>query len=104
MEERKSPGSEGEGQDEDEHREGSSLPSSDRKLDAANSMELQKGFVKLVEKSPGGGEVVGNDDLWGCLFGVGKSDLHSKEVDNAVRREILADAAERRIGLEVRGN
>lgn len=71
--------------------------STDRQLDVANSLELQKGLRKLVEKSPGGGEMVGNEDLWACLFGVGKGNLPRKEVEVAVRREMLAGAAEARV-------
>lgn len=70
--------------------------STERQLDIANSQELQKVPGKLVEKSPGGGELVGNEDLWACLFGVGKEDLHGKEVRDSVRRELLAGAAENR--------
>lgn len=70
--------------------------STERQLDLANSQELQKVPGKLVEKSPGGGELVGNEDLWACLFGVGKEDLHGKEVRDSVRRELLAGAAESR--------
>lgn len=70
--------------------------STERQLDLANSQELQRGPGKLVEKSPGGGELVGNEDLWACLFGVGKEDSHGKEVRGSVRRELLAGAAENR--------
>lgn len=67
--------------------------STERQLDLANSQELEKGPVKLVEKSIGGGELVGNEDLWACLFG---GSLHRKEVGVVVRRELLAGAAENR--------
>lgn len=70
--------------------------STERQLDLANSQELQKGSGRLVEKSPGGGELVGNEDLWACLFGVGKEGLYEKKVGDVVRRELMAGAAEKR--------
>lgn len=75
--------------------------STERQLDLANSQELQKGPGKLVEKSPGGGELVGNEDLWACLFGIGKEDPRGKEVRDSVRRELLAGAAENRAVVQV---
>lgn len=71
--------------------------STDRKLDVANSIELQRGLGKLVEKSPGGGEVVVNEDLWDCLFGVRMGGLRGEVVEVVVRRELLAGAAEKRM-------
>lgn len=75
--------------------------STERQLDLANSQELQRGPGELVEKSPGGGELVGNEDLWACLFGVGKEDQRGKEVRDSVRRELLAGAAENRAVVQV---
>ena len=38
-------------------------------IEAANSLELQDApLSKLLTKGPGGGELVGKDDLWNCLF------------------------------------
>lgn len=74
--------------------------STERQLDLANSQELEKGPGKLVEKSPGGGELVGNEDLWACLFGVSP---HEKKMRDAVRRELLAGAAENRVAVVVVG-
>lgn len=72
--------------------------SAERQLDLANSQELEKEPGKLIEKSPGGGELVGNEDLWACLFGVS---LHGKKMRDAVRRELLAGAAETRVAVVV---
>lgn len=74
--------------------------STERQLDLANSQELEKGPGKLIEKSPGGGELVGNEDLWACLFGVSP---HGKKMKDAVRRELLAGAAENRVAVVVVG-
>lgn len=41
----------------------------DERMVAAESEELRNGLAKFVEKAPGGGEVVKDEDLWDCLFG-----------------------------------
>ncbi|KAI5838912.1 SNF2 family N-terminal domain-containing protein [Morchella snyderi] len=69
----------------------------ERWLDVANSMELQKGVGGLVERGVGGGEVVGVRDVWECLFGARSGRGHGKVVEDVVRREMLAGAAERRM-------
>lgn len=39
------------------------------KIDAANSMELEEtALAKVLTKGSSGGEVVGKEDLWNCLF------------------------------------
>ena len=49
-----------------ERKEEGSLES---KIDAANSMELeQTALGKLLAKGSSGGEMVGKEDLWDCLF------------------------------------
>ena len=41
----------------------------ERQLDAANTLELQQApLSRLLNKGPGGGEMVGQEDLWNCLF------------------------------------
>ena len=40
----------------------------DERMVAAESEELRNGLAKFVEKAPGGGEVVKDEDLWDCLF------------------------------------
>lgn len=43
-------------------------PSWVKQLDAAESRHLRLATSKLLDKTPGGGELVGNDDVWSCLF------------------------------------
>ncbi|KAH0605121.1 uncharacterized protein H6S33_005103 [Morchella sextelata] len=71
----------------------------ERRLDVANSVELQKVVGGLVEKGVGGGEVVGCGDVWECVFGAGEGAGRGrgKEVEDVVRREMLAGAAEGRM-------
>ncbi|KAF3924676.1 hypothetical protein AA313_de0205507 [Arthrobotrys entomopaga] len=67
-------------------------------LESVNSLQLQEGTVSsLVERGQGGGEIVDNEQLWSCLFGVTRKD-RSVELGEA-RREITASARE-----EGRGN
>lgn len=41
----------------------------EHQLEAANTRELQQAPVsRLLNKGPGGGEMVGQEDLWNCLF------------------------------------
>jgi len=41
----------------------------ERQLDAANTLELQQApLSRLLNKGPGGGEMVVQEDLWNCLF------------------------------------
>ncbi|KAF8245340.1 hypothetical protein K440DRAFT_555895 [Wilcoxina mikolae CBS 423.85] len=65
---------------------------------AAESNELREGLVKLIEKTPGGGEMVKNEDLWGCLF-LSKANANQASAKHElVKRELMAHAAEKRIG------
>jgi len=52
---------------------GSELPDGsdtmERQIDAANTLELQQApLSRLLNKGSGGGEMVGQEDLWNCLF------------------------------------
>lgn len=52
---------------------GSGLPEQsdaiERQLEAANTVELQQApLSRLLNKGPSGGEMVGQEDLWNCLF------------------------------------
>lgn len=41
----------------------------ERQLEAANTLELQQApLSRLLNKGPSGGEMVGQEDLWNCLF------------------------------------
>jgi len=63
----------------------------EEQLDAAESNVLREGLAKCVERAPGGGEMVANDDLWDCLFcKVPQDPTGVKEI----QRELMADAAE----------
>ena len=38
-------------------------------IEAANTLELEQApLSQMLTKGPGGGEMVGNEDLWRCLF------------------------------------
>lgn len=77
-------------------------------IDVAETEELQsKPLSKLLVAGKSGGEVVGSEDLWRCLFGKGqKGDdgaESSVEVEREVERFLRAEAAEgRRDGAEGR--
>jgi E3 ubiquitin-protein ligase SHPRH len=72
-------------------------------IDAANSLELQSAdLTRLLTSGKSGGEVVGSDDLWQCLFG--KADQRGQglsaalgEADTAVGRLLRAEAADERV-------
>ena len=69
-------------------------------IDAANSLELQSAdLTRLLTSGKSGGEVVGPDDLWQCLFGKssGRNQGLSAALDE-VGRSLRADAAEERLG------
>jgi E3 ubiquitin-protein ligase SHPRH len=75
-------------------------------IDAANSLELQSAdLTRLLTSGKSGGEVVGPQDLWQCLFG--NSDRRRPglsaalgEADSAVSRLLRADTAEMRLGRD----
>ncbi|KFX87465.1 hypothetical protein V490_08231 [Pseudogymnoascus sp. VKM F-3557] len=77
----------------------------DRKIEVANSLELQQApLAKLLTKGKEGGELVGNDDLWECLFGNRKgagegaaAAAAEERLDREVARHFGAEAAEARI-------
>jgi len=63
-------------------------------LESANSNELLEASASMMDKTPGGGEVVGDDSLWNCLFGVSRRNRAEAQV--ATRRHLAASAAEQR--------
>jgi E3 ubiquitin-protein ligase SHPRH len=73
-------------------------------IDAANSLELQSADLnRLLTSGKSGGEVVGSDDLWQCLFG--KANRRDQglsaalgEANTEVGRFLRAEAAEERVG------
>ncbi|KAF8468979.1 SNF2 family N-terminal domain-containing protein [Kalaharituber pfeilii] len=69
-------------------------------LDKANSKELQQPGT-LVDKIPGGGEVVADADLLECLLESARVKLNSKAANGEVRRNLMADAAEKRVGTNM---
>ncbi|KAK4952077.1 hypothetical protein LTR10_009997 [Elasticomyces elasticus] len=70
-------------------------------IDAANSEELQSApMSKLLVGGKGGGEMVGNEVLWKCLFGKTQKPTTqpSVELEQEVGRHLRAEAAvERRV-------
>lgn len=74
-------------------------PLQENAIDAANSEELQSApLSKLLVPGKGGGEVVGNSDLWQCLFGKSQkvSPKPSIETELVVGRHLRAEVAEQR--------
>lgn len=68
------------------------------RIEAANSMELeQTPLAHLLTKGSGGGEMVGKDDLWNCLFRQKNGKGISQEAHREVARHLGADAAEARM-------
>ncbi|WPH03824.1 Hypothetical protein R9X50_00670700 [Acrodontium crateriforme] len=68
-------------------------------LDAVNSEEMQSAMIsKLLVAGKGGGEVVGNEDLWQCLFGKAQAGPQQQNplLDAEVGRHLRAEAAETR--------
>lgn len=71
----------------------------EHQLDAANTLELQQASLsRMLAKNPGGGEMVGQEDLWNCLFRKRPEKLRQTEAetDAVVARNLRAAAAERR--------
>ncbi|EME39624.1 hypothetical protein DOTSEDRAFT_75316 [Dothistroma septosporum NZE10] len=71
-------------------------PLQENAIDAANSDELQSApLTKLLVPGKGGGEMVGNDDLWQCLFGKAQKTPKNAAHQQA-GRQLRAEAAEQR--------
>ena len=69
-------------------------------LDEVNSEELKQSR-KLVERGPGGGEIVVDTDLLDCLIGSARDKLNEQRAGEQVRRQLMAEAAERRVAQNV---
>lgn len=68
-------------------------PLQENAIDAANSAQMQSAPIsKLLVAGKGGGELVGNDDLWQCLFGKTVKAAAKPSVEMA--RHLRAEAAE----------
>jgi E3 ubiquitin-protein ligase SHPRH len=66
------------------------------KLEVAESEELRQGLALFVEKTAGGGEVILDEDLWGCLFSKAKEQMYQAAKRDSLRKELMASAAEQR--------
>ena len=71
----------------------------DSKIDAANTMELEETPLgNLLAKGSSGGEVVGKEDLWNCLFRQTRvRTRYSQEAEREVSRYLRGTAAEARL-------
>ena len=72
-------------------------------LEKANSLELQQASISsLLNKGKSGGEIVGKDDLWNCLFGKPRREARAlpEEFQRDVDRHLRAEAAENRREME----
>lgn len=69
-------------------------------IESANSLEMQDATLgKLLATGAAGGELVGKDDLWQCLFGDGHRRTLQGQNSNAERevdRFLRGEAAEKR--------
>lgn len=78
-------------------------PIQESAIDAANSLELQQApLSRLLVKKKGGGEIVGKDDLWNCLFGKQRQrhgGAHAHALELEVGRHLRAEAAEGRAAV-----
>ena len=69
----------------------------ENEIDAANSVELEeKPLGNLLAKGSSGGEVVGKEDLWNCLFHQRPGQTRTREVV----QHLGATAAEARLDLD----
>lgn len=73
----------------------------ENKIDAANSMELEATPLgNLLAKGSSGGEMVGKEDLWNCLFRQAAGHArYSEEAEREVVRHLGGTAAEARLDL-----
>ncbi|KAK5173628.1 uncharacterized protein LTR77_002309 [Saxophila tyrrhenica] len=74
-------------------------PLQENAIDAANSEEMQSApLSKLLVAGKGGGELVGKEDLWQCLFGKAQKSGVKTSVEEhpIVSRHLRAEAAEQR--------
>lgn len=74
-------------------------PAGEQALDVANSEELQStALSKLLSSGKGGGELVGKDDVWQCLFGKASKSAATMDPDmqSEFDRNLRAQAAEHR--------
>ncbi|KAF5541231.1 rad8 Rdh54p [Fusarium mexicanum] len=75
----------------------------DVNIEAANTLELEQASLsRLMSKDKSAGEIVGNDDLWECLFGhIARKDTEpEKDIrlqEKAVMGYLAAEAAEERM-------
>ena len=75
-------------------------PDLEAEIEAANSLEMQdKPLARLLSGTKGGGEMVGEEDLWACLFRerVARSGEASVEAQSAITGFLAAEAADRRM-------
>ena len=73
----------------------------ENKIDAANTMELEETLLgNLLTKGSSGGEVVGKEDLWNCLFRqTQRHTRYSQEAEREVGRYLRVTAAEARLDV-----
>ena len=70
----------------------------EKTIDAANTMELEERPIgNLLAKGSSGGELVGKEDLWSCLFRQRPGhDRYSQEAEREIARYVGGNAAEAR--------
>jgi E3 ubiquitin-protein ligase SHPRH len=68
-------------------------------IDAANSLEMEQAPLKQLLRRKGDGEVVGQEDLWKCLFSKPRKQVVGmpRRMRREVERHLRAEAAEGRM-------
>lgn len=83
-----------------ELKDGTTIPNlTETAIDSANSLEMQDATLGKLLATGAGGELVGKDDLWQCLFGVVQKKGSLDEASDAggeVHRFLRGEAAEQR--------
>ena len=72
----------------------------ENKIEAANTLELEQvPLANLLTKGSRGGEMVGKEDLWSCLFRqrIGQSQQVSREAEREIARHLGGRAGESRM-------
>ena len=72
----------------------------ENEIEAANSLEMEQApLANLLTKGSTGGEMVGKEDLWNCLFRLrqGQTGRISQETEREIARHFEAEAAESRM-------
>ena len=89
--------SKGKGKQKDVHDDVKKTNEFDEEIEAADAAEMQdKPLTHLLRKGKEGGEIVGKEDLWACLFGRNRSGEEDSPFD---LEKAISDHADKLYGL-----